>query len=124
MNNELIKFRAWDGERMLNRTLFDRNWYTSDNKCVRRAMPDDIRTLKIMQYIGLNDCSGVEIYEGDIFIWIGDDPWIVTIDYFHGIRAKLGEDDFCKAYCDGKVIGNSYENPDLHDQVIAINGEK
>ncbi len=121
MNNELIKFRAWNGERMLYRTLFDHRWYTKDGECFRLATQDDINLLTVMQYIGLKDSNGVEIYDCDIFTWIGDDPWIVTIDYFHGIRAKLGEDDFCKAYCDGKVIGNIYENPDL---AIAINEDK
>ncbi len=120
MNNKLIKFRAWDGEIMLNRTLFDRNWYTKDNKCARVAMPKDVRILNVMQYIGLNDSNGVEIYESDIFDWIGIIE-VVTIDYHHGIRSKYGKDDFCKFYCDGKVIGNIYENP---DQVIAINSDK
>lgn len=50
-----LKFRAWTGTQMLNRTLFDRNWYTQDDKCVQGAMPEDARTMETMQFTGLKD---------------------------------------------------------------------
>ncbi len=120
MKNEIIKLRAWEGEIRLYRTGCEKNRYTKDEELVRSAMIDDEYKLIIMQYIGLKDNNDVEIYEGDIFELFSIIE-VVTIDYHHGIRSKYGRDDFCKSYCEGKVIGNIYENPDL---VIAINDDK
>lgn len=64
-----IKFRAWDGERMLFRELHDRNWYTGPEqraKCVREALPNDAHWMKVMQFTGVRDTECREIYEGDI----------------------------------------------------------
>ena len=124
-----IKFRAWDGEQMLNRTLFDRNWYTWDNKLVKGAMPDDINYLKTMQYTGLKDKNGKEVYEGDVFKK-GEDTYLVACEDTHSgfIWHKiydswldrnvynekriswLSETDSNSYY---EIIGNIHETPEL-----------
>ncbi len=113
-----IKFRAWDGERMLNRTLFDRNWYNSDDKCVCGARPEDGARFKVMQYTGLKDKNGTEIYEGDK-VSAGGRCGVVEFDTEFGagyIRREVCDDGtgfVCGLYgCDQniyKVIGNIYE---------------
>jgi len=119
-----IKFRAWDGEQMLNRTLFDRNWYTWENKCVRGAVPNDARALEVMQYTGLKDKNGKEIYEGDIMDY--DDPEdssVFAVEFSNG-AFRAGYIDWTvdliyptlngiNSQC--RVIGNIYENPELLD---------
>ena len=67
----------------------------------------------LMQYTGLKDKNGKEIYEGDIIEWFGL-KLPVTVDCFHGYRFMFGKDQLYKAVgTDGKIIGNIYENPEL-----------
>lgn len=55
-----IKFRAWDGKQMISPDYVDRNGvaYWKENSVTEWSKI-------VMQYTGLKDRNGVEIYEGD-----------------------------------------------------------
>lgn len=119
-----IKFRAWDSElgfmvdekhyliTLGGKILFDNNGeaYDQTNKS------------KLMQFTGLKDKNGKEIYEGDIIraVHVGkagnesySRPYEVT--YPGDIAAFDAGGCFLSKFTNGEieVIGNIYENPEL-----------
>lgn len=100
-----IKFRAWDGEKMV---------FTDYVIAIDGTRNRGNRYLELMQYTGLKDKNGKEIYEGDIIAG----GWVVT---WHngGLRMHLPKIFEGTIYLDFstsmecEVIGNIYENPEL-----------
>lgn len=89
-----IKFRAWDDEEKMIR----KSW--------TRIAPEETRGLVLMQYTGLKDKNGKEIYEGDI----------LEIEKIDGkVRGTAGMGTAYSDYWAGvlEIIGNIYENPEL-----------
>lgn len=116
----VIKFRAWDGERMDNDPWFDE--YRGGGAPVN-AFAYDNRTF--MQFTGLTDKNGKEIYEGDIVeaAFPHDGAYEIRIAPIGGVELWRGGSPL-GAYNDAsdplnldwrnlKVIGNIYENEDL-----------
>lgn len=116
-----IKFRAWDkGDKVMlhsHTEMFDDMiGFRFGHFSVDTDTMDDI---VLMQYTGLQDKNGVEIYEGDIFKarW----PDVIAVVEWDAENARfLGwtlERERKIVYVGREpaveVIGNLYENPDL-----------
>ena len=139
-----IKFRAWDGKKIINEIT---PYFTGEGiLCVGRDGYDrtayDIRTsidciaLSIMQYTGIKDKNGVEIYDGDILkrsskLDSKNNEWIgVVKENIYGGQCLYYKEytsilDMQIASCiqepqtavwineNCEVIGNIYENSEL-----------
>jgi uncharacterized phage protein (TIGR01671 family) len=127
MTQREIKFRAWDKKN--NRMVYDITLTTQDAS----AHPvngnwDDIIQLDdyehktiIMQYTGLHDKNGKEIYEGDILkdaLQTASGKLLNRVVEFRdgcfGFDGGGGLFYTSEGECSkGEVIGNIFENPDL-----------
>lgn len=126
-----IKFRAWNKD---TKTTVDLHKITP--LALDQGLKQDgifipfIDSLIVMQYTGLKDKNGKEIYEGDIVEFDNQDPTTFTdyrergtvvwdkefakfsIQYKDGFRG--GDVTYSPIYKRNKeVIGNIYENPEL-----------
>jgi hypothetical protein len=121
-----IKFRAWDkkDERMVKDAI-NCAGSIKPNGPLRKfdfAEMVDSKSFELMQYTGLKDKNGKEIYEGDI---IKDERGaIVEIAWTgNGFMGKYPHDWMIPN--DREIIGNIYQDKDLLDKeydYFAING--
>ena len=124
-----FKFRAWDS---YHEEMIDWEQY-KDELVVNDFKEHGKGPLVIMQYTGLKDKNGTDIYEGD-YIEMPDSNYIWTVGFINNgfkVRALIE-----KSYRGGKykepvtfelintddarwgveVIGNIYENPELIEE--------
>jgi uncharacterized phage protein (TIGR01671 family) len=140
-----IKFRAWDKEnkKMVLPIALDNEgrgirpgyqWWSANNNLLHAP---------VMQYTGLHDKNGKEIYEGDILKWVRDDivlrgsvyqpkPYvygdILVVRHLDSgftlsipnnqhiepnIVGNVNNYDFWNMHRFFEVVGNIYENPEL-----------
>ncbi len=105
-----IKFRAWN--KKLGKWTNDFSWLDEHNPPIGTLSPygDDV---ELMQFAGLKDKNGKEIYEGDIVQQYGRYGKRYKV-YWRQERA--GWYPFVHDRKDSKVyeiIGNIYENPEF-----------
>jgi uncharacterized phage protein (TIGR01671 family) len=118
-----IKFRAWQKrlKAIYSVTGYHVNeaiYYCESKKGTRHTF--GLIDLEIMQYTGLKDKAGVEIYIGDVCEFDNKDRFIVCMEdwlevYADWIGEPECEDQTRDLYRIGrsKVIGNIYENKEL-----------
>ena len=131
-----IKFRAWDGDKkemilpeyadrqdfhiQADGTIVETHEYGYERHELTSARPD---SWVLMQYTGLKDKNGKEIYEGDIvtdFYGVNIVEWgsreakfQLAIRNDGGVGLRLTHRPFPLDASYLKVIGNIYENPEL-----------
>ncbi|KKN76463.1 hypothetical protein LCGC14_0369720 [marine sediment metagenome] len=114
-----LTFRAWDGEQMVSPDYVDRDGYAHWKA---NSIPEG--TDRVMQWTGLLDKRGAEVFEGDILGGIWEGGWIAYCDKCKGFEYFAGQDGCFSCLGDvrwrdivedeGKleVIGNIYVNPE------------
>ncbi len=107
------KYRVWDGKQMI---YFDLGDIDNGGMIGLPTWDNPIALLdrEVMDFVGLKDSKGVDIYEGDV-VQFGE-----TLRLVEDIRRfpqVAGPEDMSRSleslagYCE--VIGNIWENPDL-----------
>ena len=140
-----IKFRCWDGNRMVLVGVLDLgtdtawetyDWYDQEGTGRTNFGVNEVG--KLMQFTGLKDKNGKEIYEGDVvkihnlrITWKRNEPefdWrVVGIKWNHYLwqfnNSVLSQplSDYDTRTLEPfsiEIIGNIYENPDLLKQPL------
>ena len=126
-----IKFRAWDGRAMHNAGCFSFEQvppfpFAHDRVDVfkfagiesgENIFEHPLENPVVMQFTGLKDKKGTEIYEGDLLSGYASPSEVFFSPYLgFGLRTKSGSwNASLSRWVDhgSKVIGNIYENPDV-----------
>ena len=128
----VIKFRAWDKKK---RKMFDDEFFLTPDGGTYWNEDQNIADVDLMQFTGLKDKNGKEIYEGDLVklvidvgevVWISgegnigepDDQWGSAPGFAlrsMGLKDEDGYDIYLDFGSDRifEVIGNIYANPEL-----------
>jgi uncharacterized phage protein (TIGR01671 family) len=126
------KFRAWDKKKNKMFNITEMRWKINgefigggnswfDNFILS---PSEVWSIDIMQYTGLRDKNGKEIYEGDITssgwqILFCDGMFAPYYDF--GRQERI--EDIGPWWINCEIIGNIYENPELLEGYSGFKGE-
>ena len=126
-----IKFRSWDTYNKEMLEVQELNYADSYNgqPMIRTTMYNDYfdtEDMILMQYTGLKDKNGVEIYEGDIVRILGgeyeqgfyewDEKVCIKDFIYDGFNLMMTVNQIGNEALE--VIGNTYDNPELLEKYI------
>lgn len=124
MEQRVIKFRAW--EERTKTMHYNLSWY-SDNSSAVMSKERPLIGARLLQFTGLKDKAGVEIYEGDLISF--DHRFTYVVKYedakfvcYHAMNDygkwgdlhRLSDPDFMEYH--HEVIGNIFTHPHLIKQ--------
>ena len=119
--NRNIKFRAWDGKKMIQVNQLDLYNKKDVYYRINDYIDSQFEKWPLMQFTGLTDKKGKEIYEGDIVKQYGNynQPYNMEVIFAEGrfiplVKVEYGYnaiDKFNNNYFE--VIGNIFENPEF-----------
>lgn len=134
MNRE-IKFRAWDKEKKIMIQDQDQKAAKIYDIPLGAYIPNTVRKIgdyygTYMQFTGLHDSAGKEIYEGDIMEFkgatteIGEIVWMENPIFGWAHKNEKGTFFLIEPHkynVEIKVLGNIHENPELLGKIHATN---
>lgn len=134
MSNDRLKFRAWDGKSVRYDVTGFEHGHKNEMAGVFLdgdyfAIVDDLsecdehnKGAVVMQWTGLSDGNGDEVYEGDIIQHPDGERAVIEYDaQYCGFRAMYGSYDSGMISLQigerglALVVGDRYENPELLD---------
>jgi hypothetical protein len=113
----VLKFRVW---RVFEKTMLSNDWLMSAAVSCHTLFGGGRTDIRVMQFTGLHDKHGKEIYEGDILehVYKNTTVFRVMVIFEDGcfvVKESLTSDDptclFERTHF--KIIGNIYEHPNL-----------
>ncbi len=125
----IIKFRAWDE---LHKIMLSRHDGYSYDVDILEEAPRYMQEngFVLMQFIGLHDKNGKEIYEGDLLNYTGMNgrTFLGVVEFFNGafvLSHEIGYSPFLQsAGKNDEVIGNIYTTPELWNKHRSNNARK
>lgn len=122
-----IKFRAWDKENEKMMKVSSLHLENKEISVKENGTFHLFRMQDLMQYTGLKDKNGKEIYEGDIVLIKLDETstWYKTVVKFKEgafIASLIDREDYIYIFHHGftdddfEIIGNVYENKNLLEE--------
>lgn len=121
-----IKFKAWHNINKKFISFYESDLKMHENGQIYAGGMNVTDRITLLQYTGLKDCNGTEIYEGDI-VQPNDINGVLYVDWYQAEsryaayypRTINGIRNYTLALYHPdtlEVIGNIYENPDLLNQ--------